>query len=32
MADQVIAEIIDDMKGRYEIGQVAVAHRTAASI
>ena len=28
MADQVIAEIIDDMKGRYEIGQVAVAHRT----
>ena len=28
MADQVIAEIIDDMKCRYEIGQVAVAHRT----
>ena len=28
MADQVIAEIIDDMKRRYEIGRVAVAHRT----
>ncbi len=28
MADQVIAEIINDVKGRYEIGQVAVAHRT----
>ena len=28
MADQVIAEIIDDMKCRYEIGRVAVAHRT----
>ena len=28
MADRVIAEIIDDMKCRYEIGQVAVAHRT----
>lgn len=28
MADQVIAEIICEMKSRFEIGRVAVAHRT----
>ena len=28
MADQVIAEIIGEMKVRFEIGRVAVAHRT----
>ncbi len=28
MADQVIAEIIGEMKSRFEIGRVAVAHRT----
>ena len=28
MADQMMAEIIGEMKSRYEIGRVAVAHRT----
>ncbi len=28
MADQVMAEIIGEMKNRFEIGRVAVAHRT----